>query len=44
MQPEKFLEYKEGDVADVLTEEPGCTNIVMMTIDVCGAVPIGQKT
>ena len=47
MKPEKSLEYKEGDVkelenefADVLTEEPGCTNIMKMTIDVCGAVPI----
>ena len=37
MQPEKFLEHKEGDVeelrrVDVLTEERGCTNIVKMTI------------
>ena len=50
MKPEKSLEYKEGDVkeldkefADVLTEELGCTNIVKMTIDVCCAVPIGQR-
>ena len=50
MKPEKSLEYREGDIkelekefSDVLTEEPGYTNIVKMTIDVCGAVPIEQR-